>query len=115
MYVLRGVYRLATKLHSSSLTGMTTLTFFVVLYQTNIGNVLISVNPYKMLPIYTEGVLEDYIGKNRLELPPHIFSIGEAAYRAMKNDKENQCIIIRFVFIILRLSLYVAQEGKTRK
>eukprot|EP01087_Luapelamoeba_hula_P023776 TRINITY_DN880_c0_g1_i2.p1 TRINITY_DN880_c0_g1~~TRINITY_DN880_c0_g1_i2.p1 ORF type:complete len:301 (+),score=61.89 TRINITY_DN880_c0_g1_i2:92-994(+) len=61
---------------------------------TNIGQVLISVNPYKNLPIYSEGVLSDYVGKSRLELPPHIFSIGEAAYRAMKVDKENQCVII---------------------
>lgn len=31
--------------------------------QTNIGFVLISMNPYKDTGIYTEGVLEDYIGK----------------------------------------------------
>jgi hypothetical protein len=31
-----------------------------------------------------------------LELPPHIFAIGEGAYRSMKNDKENQCIIISY-------------------
>jgi myosin heavy subunit len=34
--------------------------------QTSIGFVLISMNPYKDLPIYTEGVLEDYIGKRCL-------------------------------------------------
>jgi len=31
-----------------------------------------------------------------LELPPHIFGIAEGAYRAMKNDNENQCVIISY-------------------
>jgi myosin-1 len=39
-------------------------------------------------------VLQEYIGRSRIELPPHVFGVAEAAYRAMLNDKENQCVII---------------------
>jgi len=85
---------LLSKVTNEEIAGNLKLRYEKDIIYTNIGQVLISLNPYKLLPIYSEGVLEDYIGKNRLELPPHIFSIGEAAYRAMKNDKENQCIII---------------------
>ncbi|CAO3663751.1 unnamed protein product [Umbelopsis ramanniana] len=61
---------------------------------TYIGHVLISVNPFKDLGIYTEDVLRSYPGKNLLEMPPHVFAIAEASYHHMKSYKENQCIII---------------------
>ncbi|EGG25063.1 myosin IC [Cavenderia fasciculata] len=61
---------------------------------TNIGDVLISVNPFKPIPIYTDEILHEYVGKSRIELPPHVFSIAEQTYRSMINDKENQCVII---------------------
>eukprot|EP01132_Coremiostelium_polycephalum_P001010 gene1010-1280_t len=61
---------------------------------TNIGDVLISVNPFKPIPIYTDEILHDYIGKSRIELPPHVFAIAEQTYRSMINEKENQCVII---------------------
>jgi myosin-1 len=44
-----------------------------------------------------------------LELPPHIFAIGEGAYRSMKNDKENQCIIISYVFPPPRLAIVLVR------
>ncbi|CAE6338846.1 unnamed protein product [Rhizoctonia solani] len=61
---------------------------------TYIGQVLISVNPFRDLGIYTEAVLESYKGKNRLEMPPHVFAIAESSYYNMKSYKENQCVII---------------------
>lgn len=62
--------------------------------QTYIGHVLISVNPFRMLPIYTDEVLHSYRGKNRLEMSPHVYSIAETAYYNMSAYKENQCVII---------------------
>ncbi|KAI9269056.1 P-loop containing nucleoside triphosphate hydrolase protein [Phascolomyces articulosus] len=61
---------------------------------TYIGHVLISVNPFRDLGIYTDQVLGSYRGKNLLEMPPHVFAIAEAAYHHMSSYKENQCVII---------------------
>ncbi|KAH7027795.1 P-loop containing nucleoside triphosphate hydrolase protein [Microdochium trichocladiopsis] len=61
---------------------------------TYIGHVLVSVNPFRDLGIYTDDVLESYKGKNRLEMPPHVFAIAESSYYNMKAYKENQCVII---------------------
>ncbi|KAG2350737.1 hypothetical protein BDR05DRAFT_943104 [Suillus weaverae] len=61
---------------------------------TYIGGVLISVNPFKDLGIYTDETLQKYKGKNRLEVPPHVFSIAESAYYNMNAYHENQCVII---------------------
>ncbi|WVO18360.1 myosin-1 [Cryptococcus depauperatus] len=61
---------------------------------TYIAHVLISVNPFRDLGIYTNEVLNSYRGKNRLEISPHVFAIAESAYYRMTTEKENQCVII---------------------
>ncbi|GAA5831836.1 hypothetical protein JCM3766R1_000120 [Sporobolomyces carnicolor] len=61
---------------------------------TYIGHVLISVNPFRMLPIYDEATLRSYRGKNRLEMVPHVYAIAESAYYNMISYKDNQCVII---------------------
>ena len=39
-------------------------------------------------------MLQRYKGKNRLEVPPHVFGIAESAYYNMNAYNENQCVII---------------------
>ncbi|KAA1115098.1 class II myosin [Puccinia graminis f. sp. tritici] len=61
---------------------------------TYIGHVLISVNPFRMLPIYGPDVLNSYKGKNRLEMPPHVYAVAESMYYNMMAYSTNQCVII---------------------
>eukprot|EP00004_Rigifila_ramosa_P014622 TRINITY_DN333_c0_g1_i4.p1 TRINITY_DN333_c0_g1~~TRINITY_DN333_c0_g1_i4.p1 ORF type:complete len:1268 (-),score=394.04 TRINITY_DN333_c0_g1_i4:35-3772(-) len=61
---------------------------------TYIGSVLISLNPFQALPIYSDEIISQYVGHNRLELPPHVYAIAEESYRFMMNENEPQCIII---------------------
>ncbi|XP_076456180.1 unconventional myosin-Ib-like isoform X2 [Babylonia areolata] len=61
---------------------------------TYIGNVVVSVNPYQKLPLYTHSVVEEYRSRNIYELPPHIYAIADDAYRSMRDRSLDQCIII---------------------
>ena len=45
---------------------------FRLVFQTYIGPVLISVNPYKTVNIYNDKVIETYRNVNFYELPPHM-------------------------------------------
>ncbi|ESZ91336.1 myosin-5 [Sclerotinia borealis F-4128] len=47
-----------------------------------------------IMGIYTDAVLDSYKGKNRLEMPPHVFAVAESAYYNMNAYKDNQCVII---------------------
>ncbi|XP_066926001.1 unconventional myosin-Ia-like isoform X2 [Clytia hemisphaerica] len=61
---------------------------------TYIGDVVVSVNPYKSLPIYTREYMQEYRTKNIFEVPPHIFSLADDAYCSMRDYNLDQCIII---------------------
>lgn len=61
---------------------------------TNIGDVLISMNPYQWLQIFGTEIIHSYVGKARIELPPHIYGVAEQSYRSLVNENENQCILI---------------------
>lgn len=65
--------------------------------------ILIAVNPYKHLNIYTDDHIKHYRkyffqlkkNPNEIEAPiPHLYHIAEAAYQDMINEKKNQSIII---------------------
>uniref|UniRef100_A0A4W3IXA2 Myosin VIIBb n=1 Tax=Callorhinchus milii TaxID=7868 RepID=A0A4W3IXA2_CALMI len=64
------------------------------LRETYIGSILISVNPYQLLPIYTVDQINLYTNKRIGELPPHVFAIADNCYFNMRKNKQNQCCII---------------------
>lgn len=55
--------------------------------QTYSGLFCVVVNPYKMLPIYSEKIIDMYKGKKRHEIPPHIYAIADNAYRNMMQGR----------------------------
>ena len=74
---------------------------------TYIGEVCVSVNPYKNLNIYGKDYIDSYKGREMYERPPHIFAIAEAAYKTMKRSSQvwqpnnshfQICLIIEHIF-----------------
>ncbi|ORX51799.1 hypothetical protein BCR36DRAFT_582836 [Piromyces finnis] len=61
---------------------------------TLIRDVVVSVNPYKKLDIYSEKYIDRYRGKNIYELPPHIYSVADTAFLNLRDLGQDQCIII---------------------
>ncbi|XP_061634647.1 unconventional myosin-If [Phyllopteryx taeniolatus] len=61
---------------------------------TYIGPVLISVNPFKQMPYFSDREIELYQGAAQYENPPHIYALTDNVYRNMMIEGENQCVII---------------------
>ncbi|KAJ8363625.1 hypothetical protein SKAU_G00124560 [Synaphobranchus kaupii] len=61
---------------------------------TYIGNMLLSVNPFKPLSIYTEELSLQYQGKEQRRNPPHVYAIADSAFSLSQNSTQEQCIVI---------------------
>ncbi|NWS89653.1 MYO1A protein, partial [Toxostoma redivivum] len=61
---------------------------------TYIGNVVISVNPYQALPLYTPEKVEEYHNCSFFAVKPHIYAIADDAYRSLRDRDSDQCILI---------------------
>ncbi|XP_072471842.1 LOW QUALITY PROTEIN: unconventional myosin-VIIb [Notamacropus eugenii] len=61
---------------------------------TYVGAILVAVNPYQVLPIYTMDQIQLYYNRKIGELPPHVFAIADSCYFNMKKNKRDQCCII---------------------
>uniref|UniRef100_A0A674K556 Myosin IG n=1 Tax=Terrapene triunguis TaxID=2587831 RepID=A0A674K556_9SAUR len=61
---------------------------------TYIGEVVVSMNPYKQTQLYGKDVIEQYQGRELYERPPHLYAVADAAYKAMKRRAKDTCIVI---------------------
>lgn len=58
------------------------------------GLFCVTINPYKMLPVYANYIIDAYRGKRRSEMPPHLYSIADNAYHDMLRNQHNQSMLI---------------------
>ncbi|XP_011341843.2 myosin-IA [Ooceraea biroi] len=61
---------------------------------TYIGEVCVSVNPYRTTNIYDADQVNKYKGRELFENPPHIFAIADAVHKEMKQQGRDTCIVI---------------------
>ena len=78
---------------------------------TYIGDVCVSVNPYTELSIYDQATVNQYkggdndgqdgyfsdqllSGREIFERAPHLFAIADAAYKSMRRNGKDTCIVI---------------------
>jgi myosin heavy subunit len=60
---------------------------------TNVSSILISVNPFKLLPLYTPEILDKYRNGSR-DKPPHVFAVAYNAFNSMLTDSADQSVVI---------------------
>lgn len=60
-----------------------------------IGSILISVNPYKQVPIYNENSMKFYHGKELLlGVEPHIYALAEHVFTSLLREGLSQSVIV---------------------
>ncbi|KAG6958300.1 hypothetical protein JG688_00010573 [Phytophthora aleatoria] len=58
------------------------------------GAICIAVNPYSWLDIYTKELQEQYMERDRSELPPHVYATSAGAFQHMRVFGEDQSILV---------------------
>ncbi|AWP21046.1 Myosin IIIA [Scophthalmus maximus] len=61
---------------------------------TYVGDILMAVNPFHKMEIYTPQHTKMYIGAKRTANPPHIFAVADIAYQSMVSYNADQCVVI---------------------
>ncbi|KAJ1530145.1 Myosin type-2 heavy chain 1, partial [Nowakowskiella sp. JEL0078] len=83
-----------TYLHEPAVFSGIKMRFENELIYTYSGIVLIAVNPFRALDLYSKETMRQYSGMKRGDLDPHLYAIAEDAYRNMLRDGKNQSIIV---------------------
>ncbi|CAH0724788.1 unnamed protein product, partial [Brenthis ino] len=93
------------KMYTDDLATLETLTEDAIVEQlqkrynqnqiyTYIGDILVAVNPFTDIGIYTTRTQQSYQGRCRSDNPPHIYAVADAAHQALMHQKQNQAIVI---------------------
>lgn len=63
---------------------------------TYIASILVSVNPFKQLPIYSPTIMQQYRDKlaRREAVAPHVYALADGAFRSLVAERMNQSVII---------------------
>uniref|UniRef100_A0A671RR71 Myosin motor domain-containing protein n=1 Tax=Sinocyclocheilus anshuiensis TaxID=1608454 RepID=A0A671RR71_9TELE len=89
--------------------------YFSGLIYTYSGLFCVVVNPYKLLPIYSEKITEMYKGKKRHEVPPHIYAVTDNAYRNIGESgagkTENTKKVIQYLAVVGELEKQLLQAN----
>ncbi|KAM5235399.1 LOW QUALITY PROTEIN: myosin-IIIa [Ctenodactylus gundi] len=59
-----------------------------------VGDILIALNPFQSLGLYSTKQSRLYIGAKRTANPPHIFAMADLGYQSMVTYNSDQCIVI---------------------
>ncbi|KAM4828741.1 myosin-IIIa [Thomomys bottae] len=59
-----------------------------------VGDILIALNPFQNLGLYSTKLSQLYIGAKRSANPPHIFAMADLGYQSMITYHSDQCVII---------------------
>lgn len=91
--------RRSTRHMCSKASSWLTASFCLVRFEkgriyTFIGEVVVSVNPYRQMDIYGKDTIDAYRGRELYENPPHLYAVSDAAYKAMKRRAKDTCIVI---------------------
>ena len=88
---------LLTELHESTLLSCLRKRFLRDVVYTNIGSLVVAVNPFKRIPHYQP---ETSMGKYLAEGPvvqgllPHVWSCAHQTYYELLNDRQNQTVLV---------------------
>ncbi len=90
---------------SDNLTGLTELNeetllqsvrkrYLDNLIYTNVGDILVAVNPFRQLPIYDQEWSQAFVHPDVSGLSPHVFHVAARAFNAMVQGKRDQVCVI---------------------
>ena len=59
-----------------------------------IGTILVAVNPFKQIPLYTPAMVEKVMNRGPVDAAPHTFVIADTAYKSLRRFRRGQSILI---------------------
>ena len=78
----------------ASITHCLRQRFLKDLIYTSIGDIIVSINPWKRLPLYTPDIIYKYSRSSGSKLPPHVFDTARNAYRQIREYQNKVSVLI---------------------